>query len=567
MIGLAKRRSARLVVAALAASAFILVGLATTAFGSGVAGTGTVVVYTQTDYTDWDFQARTVTGNAGLSQPCCDTLIAFGADAKPGVVKLQRFVPYLADSWKVTPKSVTFHLRKGPKCQDGTPITPTVVLNSFKRLLDVSISLTNHFAGTQGGNGQPPTGTGPYLPSADEKAGTFTFRASQPNNELLNGFNSAVGSQGGLTKIVCPSGLANPDNLKNQMYGSGPYRLVSAVHADKVVYQLWPDWTWGPNGTSAKKGMADTLVFRIISNPTTAVNLAITGDIDVIQPAVATDAPRLEATGNFTRINAAPVNQSGAVWGSIIGMYFNVTRVPDLAVRTALLMVLDRKTYLQATGNPYVTPISSTILPTAPCYNPAIGKIITSGTLDQARAVLQKAGYTYHDSQLYKPDGSKLTIEALSSNANTGGNAYVYDQWSKLGVDVNAQFLDSAVFGTRAGFNQYDVVVSGGLPGIGRFIGDGYPTGVSLSVVPPGPVRTRYEREVRLALATTGAERCRHWDNVARYHAEQRWDFPWSAGGIPVYVRKGLTATTWGGLLPNTTQAVLSLKVASKIRD
>src|SRR5690242_941486 len=35
--------------------------------------------------------------------------------------------PYLASSWKVTPNSVTFMLRKGPTCDDGTPVDANVV--------------------------------------------------------------------------------------------------------------------------------------------------------------------------------------------------------------------------------------------------------------------------------------------------------------------------------------------------------------------------------------------------------------------------------------------------------
>jgi peptide/nickel transport system substrate-binding protein len=569
-----QRRWIRLAAATSLAAIMTATAVVTTASGHGVVGGGgTVVIWTNLDYTDLDFQLRTVSGSAYSTELGYDELITFGQDNTPNAK--QRFVPYLADSWKVTPKAVTFHLRKGPKCQDGTPITPTVVANSMKRMLDVSVSLSSAFNGTQGGNGVAPTGTGPFLVSANDKAGTVTFRSSNPNNELLTGFNGHTGAQGGQAKIVCPSGLANPDKLRDQEFGSGPYRLVSASHGDKIVYQLWPDWTWGPNGASAKRqGMPDTIVYQIVSNPTTAVNLALTGDIDILRAVPTTEQSRLEASGQFNVIDPPAVQQIGGVFGGFsVGstMWFNVTRVPDIHIREALMSVLDRKTYIQASGVNGATPATGAILPTAPCYKPGLEKLYpnypTAKTPDQARAYLVSNGFTYKDGQLYKPDGSKLTIEVLSTNANPGGNAYVYDQWSKMGVDVNAQFLDTATYGTRAGFQQYDAIAQAGMVGIGRFIGPGYPNGVNQIVTPPGPEKTKFERVVRLALGVPVSQRCPYWDQAAQMVAQYRWVMPWFYGGptAKVYVRKGITYHTWGGL--STEMATKGIVVTKKIRD
>src|ERR1700684_3768309 len=37
-----------------------------------------------------------------------------------------KLIPYIASSWKATPTSITFSLKKGVTCSDGTPVTPTV---------------------------------------------------------------------------------------------------------------------------------------------------------------------------------------------------------------------------------------------------------------------------------------------------------------------------------------------------------------------------------------------------------------------------------------------------------
>lgn len=44
---------------------------------------------------------------------------------------------YLAKSWKASATTVTFTLKSGVTCADGTPVKPTVVKNSIQRMFDI----------------------------------------------------------------------------------------------------------------------------------------------------------------------------------------------------------------------------------------------------------------------------------------------------------------------------------------------------------------------------------------------------------------------------------------------
>src|SRR5262249_38300784 len=156
------------------------------------------------DWPDMSFPEKTPSkGTTGFLSNAYETLVAF--DSKSSVV------PYLATKWDVTPTSVVFTLRKDATCADGTPVTPTVVKNSFQNLTDTN---SRYLA---------QLGTPPFTAAADDTAATFTFTIGQGNSDLLYGFADAN------TGIICPAGLASGAQVATQMYGSGPYVLAEAV--------------------------------------------------------------------------------------------------------------------------------------------------------------------------------------------------------------------------------------------------------------------------------------------------------------------------------------------------
>src|SRR5215207_9252560 len=101
-----RRTLFRLIVTLSLAAAVAGATVVATAGAAAAAGGGTVVTMTTVDYTDFDFQRTSIAQNYIAVQPGYDTLISFGTDKQKGGGGKQYFVPYLADSWKATPKTI-----------------------------------------------------------------------------------------------------------------------------------------------------------------------------------------------------------------------------------------------------------------------------------------------------------------------------------------------------------------------------------------------------------------------------------------------------------------------------
>jgi peptide/nickel transport system substrate-binding protein len=390
-------------------AAVVVAVLATTALGAGTAGGGTIVYRLTGDWTDFDIQRTSIASQNRISKLVYEGMLAYAPD-KDGKT---RIVGALAESWTVTPTSITFKLRKGPKCADGTLVTPALVLRSWRRMLEVSTTLPLAFGGSQGGDGKPPTGVGPFSISGSNRTGTVTFRATKPNNELIYGFLGPYGGlPGGTARIVCPAGLNNPERMKTEMFGTGPYQVVEASHLDKAVLKLRRDYTWGPNGIKAStRGLPDTIVYKVVPNDTTAANLFLTGELDVGEVA-APERPRLIASRKFWL---------GYERSKITTTYlaFNTRRplLADISLRTALTMVVSPKTYdIAVNGQNSGNVINATfVTPAGDCHDPDATKLLPQGTVAEARALLGRRGYTYRGDDLYSPSGQKVTFEFLGS--------------------------------------------------------------------------------------------------------------------------------------------------------
>jgi peptide/nickel transport system substrate-binding protein len=409
---------------------------ATSAVGSPRAET-TVTVRFAFLYQTLDWQTRATTGILGFAFPVYDRLVAFDPTGT-------KIVPYIATKWKLLPsarpKTAIFTLRRDAKCSDGTPLTPLVVLNSFKRFIQVpkiSNQLPNLF------------GAGPYHLHADMKKWTFTFKSETPFANLIDGF--------ALSGIVCPAGLdalkTDPNALQKGMYGSGPYTFVSAVAGDQVVYKKNPAWHWGPPG-SDPKGLPDNLVYKIVTDDTTAANLLLTGGID-IAPVSGPDVDRLTATSSLVAKKLQNYHPFPLVFNNNPGHL-----TTDPAVRQALMTAVNPQDFAQAAWRGRATVTPSILNPSEPCYDKSIAKYAPTGGVAKARQILQAAGYAPNGSGIMAKDGKPLRLSLVTNpSLNGAGGEYLANQFKAAGVDVDLQD-NTATYSALVVGQNFDVEVS-----------------------------------------------------------------------------------------------------------
>ncbi|MEP6765450.1 MAG: ABC transporter substrate-binding protein [Gemmatimonadaceae bacterium] len=237
--------------------------------------------------------------------------------------------PGLATRWDISPDGLqyTFHLRSGVKFHDGKPFVARQVVSSFRRVLDPA---------SHGGRGQPLFAIQGARAFADGKGTTLGIAALNDSTVEI----TLESPQATFLKMLAlPVASVVPDSIGADFgqhpIGTGPWRLVEWKHDDYVKFAKSADYFGG-----APK--FDTLVARIIPEPTTAVAEFESGAIDVLYVPEDQTKDWESNADKKARLQSAPALR---LWY----MGINVTRGPlkDVRVRRAIAQAIDTRMLLK----------------------------------------------------------------------------------------------------------------------------------------------------------------------------------------------------------------------------
>jgi peptide/nickel transport system substrate-binding protein/oligopeptide transport system substrate-binding protein len=253
-----------------------------------------------------------------------DGLVRFTPDA--------RVVPALATRWDVTPdgRTYTFHLRPGVVFHDGTPLTGTHVVNSFLRTLD-------------------PKSTGgrawPLYPIQGARAYTEGRATRVDGLRLVDDSTVRVTLEEPLA--IFPKLLAMPvasvvplpakvgPDFGQQPVGTGPWKFVEWRHDDYLKFARNERY-WG------QQPGADTLIARIIPEPSTAVAEFESGTVDVLTVPEGETRSWEQTDERSARLQSAPAL-------ILYHVAINTTRgaLADARVRQAVNHAVDTRAILE----------------------------------------------------------------------------------------------------------------------------------------------------------------------------------------------------------------------------
>lgn len=240
--------------------------------------------------------------------------------------------PALAQRWEVSPDGLqyTFHLRTDVRFHDGAPFRSRHVAQSFRRVLDPK---------TRGGTLWPlypirgarafadgtGTGTGTALGIATPDDSTVIITLEEPFAIFPKLLAMPVAS-------IVPDSIG--DDFSERPIGTGPWTLVEWRHDDYLKFARNPAYFGGAPSI-------DTLIARIIPEPSTAVAEFESGTVDILY--LPEDQTREWQATDERRalLVSAPALR---LWY----MGVNVTRGPlrDVRVRQAIAHALDVPTLL-----------------------------------------------------------------------------------------------------------------------------------------------------------------------------------------------------------------------------
>lgn len=238
-----------------------------------------------------------------------------------------RVEPALAERWDVTADGsrYTFHLRRGVRFSDGTPVTARTVISSWHRALDPA---------TKGGRGEPLQPIRGARDFAAGKAKSISGLSAPNDSTVIVQLGEPLGIFPKL--LAMPVASIVPPNLTSERpVGSGPWRLVEWKHDDYLLFARNAEY-WGG------APLADSLRARIISEPSTAVAEFESGSVDVLLiPASETRQWEDDESKRGT-LMSVPALQ-------LVYVGINTTRGPlkDPRVRQAINLAIDRKLIVQ----------------------------------------------------------------------------------------------------------------------------------------------------------------------------------------------------------------------------
>jgi peptide/nickel transport system substrate-binding protein/oligopeptide transport system substrate-binding protein len=252
-----------------------------------------------------------------------DGLVRFTPDAQ--------VVPGLAKTWEVSPDGITytFHLRSGVKFHDGRPFSAKNVIHSFERVLDPA---------TKGGRGWPLYPIAGAKEFADGKGGTSVSGLSAPNDttvviKLKEPFAIFPKLLAMPVAAIVPDSV--PANFGEHPIGTGPWKFVEWKHDDYLKFAKNTSYWEGPP-------KADSLMARIVPEPSTAVAEFESGNVDVLY------VPEGE-TRNWEQTDEKKAMLESAPALRVFYIAINTTRGPlaDVRVRQALNYATDSKSILE----------------------------------------------------------------------------------------------------------------------------------------------------------------------------------------------------------------------------
>ena len=313
-----------------------------------------------------------------------DRLMRVGPDGLPR--------PWAAEEVKyLDPTTVEVKLRAGQNWHDGKPVTVEDVIYSFQAP-----------AGDMSPMYKPFVLNIASMEKVDDK--TMRFKLKTANASF---FTSVLAKINLVPKHVWETVLAS-DALKGKNaeayqepapIGSGPFKVARFKLQEEVVLEK--------NGTHWSAPKMDRWIMRIVTNTEAAVGMLKRGEVNFLS----------DYRGDPKILDDVAKTQPELAVAATVDMGFrfvapNLRRAPfsDLAFRKALMLAINRNLMAQAAYNGYAVPANSHVSAALPAWHKSEQ---FRPNIEEAKKILDAAGYKLVAGKLHYPDGKKEELQSL----------------------------------------------------------------------------------------------------------------------------------------------------------
>jgi len=368
-----------------------------------------------------------------LNAQCSSPIFQLAYEPLIRISRTGGYEPGIAESWEYSKNNTVFtmKIRDGVKFQDGTDVTVKSVVDTL-----------NYYKSVPGVN------DGFIKPWTVSAQGDDSVRISY--DEPFIGIEGVLSDNGNCNNgmIISEAGLKEPEKLKTEMFGAGPYEYVASESEAGDHYTFKPN----PNYYEKSRQNWAKIVLRVIADPNTAFNALATGQVQV-------DLTGGDAIVSQARAKGFDVTEAPA-YGIAMMVWDRDGEISkplgDVRVRRAMALALDRDSIAKAVG-PEAKPQDQFAMLNLTGYDANLPSKYTYD-VDEAKRLMSEAGY---------PDGFSVTMATNSDDVgvNTAATAAV-DQLSKIGIKIDLKSVAGMNFFSEFAAKKYALgAVSYGLFG------------------------------------------------------------------------------------------------------
>jgi peptide/nickel transport system substrate-binding protein len=353
----------------------------------------------------------------------------------------------LAERWEISSDNLvyTYHLKKGLKFSNGTPVTAADVQFTLTLLADPAYAgysdiSTFFIKGTEDykkGNATSISG----IKVIDDL--TVEITTEKVNAQNLLNLGGQVISKAYYGKDYIKGKLDYLKDLYPTPMGAGAYKFVKYIPGQEIHYAANENYYGG-------KPSIENLIYKV-SSADTALQLFQTGETDTVSVPLTDD--NLEALKNlgFANIQISTANNFGLI-------YFNNGKptLKETAVRQALYYGLDREKLvtIQYQGHAQVANV-----PNSPLSWAYTEDGITKYGFDptKAKKLLDDAGWKVGANGIREKAGVKLKLNYLTRKGDDVFISIAKENYKDLGIDFTAEMIDFDTEITKFTKGDYDL--------------------------------------------------------------------------------------------------------------
>ncbi|MVA74903.1 ABC transporter substrate-binding protein [Auraticoccus sp. F435] len=395
---------------------------------------GSATLAVDSPFLGFDPNTTAAAQDARAMRQMFDSLVTLDEDRQPQ--------PWLATSWEISEDDTvySFTVRDDVTFHDGTPFDAEAVCYNLDRIVDPD-SASIYAIGL----------VGPYE-SCSASGDVARVVLSAPYAPFLTNLSSPF------LGMVSPTaaGAVTPQEFTVAPVGSGPFRFVSYVPADRIVMERNPDYDWAPPGAQHQgPAYLEQLTFQIIPDATVRVGSLRNGDVQMIGAVPPTQTQVLSRDESVTYTET---QQSGAPYQLLA----NTESGPlaEEAVRRAVFKAVDVPSIVKALYFGAYQHATSPLAPTTAGSDPTAADTLAYDPVEAAR-LLDAAGWTPGEDGVRRRDGQPLTIRYIEGSPNRENRQdiaeFVRAGLREVGVEVDIRLEQTAGLQAAQQQQAYDI--------------------------------------------------------------------------------------------------------------